>query len=343
MERKLVTIRTINSLSPIKGADKIEAAVVDGWEIVVGKAQFGVGENVVMVEVDSFLPIDERYEFLRKSCLRTQDGKEGYRIRTVKLKGQISQGLIFPLSQFPELALPENEGKTLDEILNVVKWEPPVPAHLAGLVKGNFPSFIKKTDQERIQNLPDYFDGRFKNQLFEVSVKMDGSSCSIYFNNGDFGVCSRNLDLKEDENNTFWKVANRLGLRGSMTKAGSNVALQGELVGEGIQSNHDKLKGQDLYVFDIWDIAKQRHMTSQERLTYLKLLNPNIKHVPVITTLPVFDAYPTMQELIASSGAGMTPNGNVREGLVFKSVEPSRNGDIISFKCINPSYLLSGD
>jgi len=339
MERKLVTFRTIKAITPIEGADQIEAIQIDGWQVVSQKGIHQVGHTVLYFEVDSFLPIEPRYEFLRKGCLRKQDGVEGFRLKTIKLRGAISQGLIMPLSDFPKLSAPENEFKeSLDEILGVVKWEPPIPAHLAGMVKGNFPGCIKKTDQERIQNLPEYFDGRFKGKLFEVSVKMDGSSCTIYYNNGDFGVCSRNLDLKEDETNTFWKVAKRLGLRAAMESKGKNVAIQGELAGEGVQDNRDKLKGQDLFVFDVWDIDEQRHMTSMERADYLTGFN--IKHVPVVGIYPVFDICPTMEIMISYSGAEKTPNGNIREGLVFKSVEPDRNGSIISFKVINPLYLL---
>ena len=234
-------------------------------------------------------------------------------------------------------------GLDLTKVLGVVKWEPPVPAHLAGLAKGNFPGFIKKTDQERIQNLPEYFDGRFRGKLFEVSVKLDGSSCTVYYKDeafGDetFGVCSRNLDLKEDDTNTFWRVAKKLGLRDAMTAKGRSVAIQGELIGEGIQGNRDKVFGQELYVFDIWDIDQQRHLTHQERMEYLKGMD--INHVPVLGCFPVFDQYPSMKEMIEYSGAGKSLNSPLREGLVFKSLDLDRNGGTTSFKIINPLYLL---
>jgi hypothetical protein len=77
MERKLVTIRTVGDLTPIEGADLIQTAHVDGWSIVVKKGEFHAEEDILMFEVDSFLPIDDRYEFLRKGCLKVQEGKEG--------------------------------------------------------------------------------------------------------------------------------------------------------------------------------------------------------------------------------------------------------------------------
>ena len=348
MERKLVTVRVINALTVIENADSIEAAQIDGWQVVVKKGEFAVNQKIVFFEVDSFLPIDARYEFLRKNRLRRQDGVEGFRLRTVKLRGAISQGLVLPLYLFPELLAPSvsmerhlNQDEAIDyaDLLGVVKWEPPVAAHLAGMAKGNFPSRIRKTDQERIQNLPYYFDGRFNGVPFEGSIKLDGSSCTVYFDAGTFGVCSRNLDLKEDETNSFWKAVNALGLREYMTQLDRNVAIQAELIGEGIQGNKEGLHGQELRVFDIWDIDLQRHLTAMERYDYLASV-PTIKHVPVLGQfINIFDICPTMQDMVAYSGNGPSLNAQIREGVVFKSTLPIR-GEIVSFKVINPQFLL---
>lgn len=99
MERKLASIRRISDIQPIEGADMIELAIVDGWKVVVAKnVGHKVGDMVVYCEIDSFLPIREEFEFLRKSSFKKMGDQEGFRLRTSKLRGQISNGLILPLS-----------------------------------------------------------------------------------------------------------------------------------------------------------------------------------------------------------------------------------------------------
>lgn len=153
MERKLASIRIIKDIRPIEGADNIELATVDGWNVVVAKnVGHKVGDYVIYCEVDSFLPIREEFEFLRKSSYKKMGEREGFRLRTAKLRGQISQGLILPLNVLMKMGpfmFEFDEGVDVTEVLGIVKYEPPIPAELAGKVKGGFPSFIPKTDEER--------------------------------------------------------------------------------------------------------------------------------------------------------------------------------------------------
>jgi RNA ligase (TIGR02306 family) len=355
MERKLASIQRILALDPIEGADRIEVATIQGWKVVVQKGLHKVSDLVAYFEIDSWVPT-EVAPFLTKVGQepREYEGVRGERLRTVKLKGQVSQGIILPLSDFANLPLPpydflmgkwNQEGLDITEQLGVIKYEPPIPACLAGQVKGMFPSFIRKTDQERIQTLPEFFE-EYKDMGFEVTIKLDGSSMTVYHRNGDTGVCSRNLDLKEDQNNSFWKIVNRLNLVELLNHLGLNVAIQGELIGEGIQGNHEKLKGQELFVFDIWDIDAHRYMTRQERqdvLQALEALLPKGEHiysVPVVhEDMKVFQTYPTMETILVFAGAGPSLNAQIREGLVFKSTSLV-NGETVSFKVINNKYLL---
>jgi len=235
MERKLSTIRRISEITPIDGADKIELVTIDGWKVVVAKdVGHKVGDLVVYCEIDSFLPIREEFEFLRKSSYKKMsDGKEGFRLKTIRLKNTLSQGLVLPISvlDFGEMV---SEGQDVTERLGIVKYEPPIPAELSGKVKGLFPSFLRKTDEERVQNLQsDYED--LKTQKFYVTEKLDGSSATFYYKDGQFGVCSRNLELLETEDNTYWKVARQLDLENKLSTLKLNISLQGELIGEGIR------------------------------------------------------------------------------------------------------------
>lgn len=348
--RKLASIRRIIEIKPIEGADAIEAVRVDGWWVVSKKNEFQVGDLCVYFEIDSFLPVRPEFEFLRKSCFRsTKHLGDGFRLKTVKLRGQISQGLALPLNAVSdplmkysnlEHATPA-EGQDVTEWLGVKKWEMPIPAQLAGQIKGSFPSFIRKTDQERIQNCYDEFSKKYKTMWFEASLKLDGSSMTVYWNNGNFGVCSRNLELKETEGNTFWKVATKYDFKSVLEKYGKNIALQGELMGPGIQGNRENFSDHDFFLYDIWDIDNQKYFSQYERLCiYLELLNlaPEtfMKHVPVITLTQgpqIFDF--SLDEILCLANT-KSINHQIAEGLVFKAVDGS-----VSFKAINQKFLLN--
>ena len=350
MKRKLATIRKVNEIIPIEGADMIELAMVDGWQCVVKKGEFKPGDLGIYFEIDSYLPIENRYEFLRKSSykkipdqLQGQRG-EGFRLKTVKLRGQLSQGLILPISLFPEIKT-STVGSDVTELLDVELYEPPVPASLAGQVRGKIPGFIKKTDEERIQNLPQYFTD-LQDMAFECTEKIDGSSMTVYYTGDDQGVCSRNLNLKEDEINTLWKITNELQLHALLKELDKKLALQGEVAGEGIQKNPLKIKGQQFFLFNIWNIEKQQHLTPEERMEIFQFLEKKvpIKHVPIISPqIKIFQEYKTMRELLDYAVGHSLLNKNVqREGIVLKSLE-SIGREIISFKVISNQYLLKHD
>lgn len=385
IERKLATIRKISAIDPIPDADAIEVATVDGWKIVVKKGEYQVDDLVVYVEIDSFIPT-ELAPFLSKGKEpREYNGVKGERLRTVKLRGQISQGLILPLFGYQTVNVAERtvenhpgliekfatyenvanrpypvwieniteeefyimpDGRCdsfiyeidLSERLGIQKYEAPIPACLAGTVRGNFPSFIPKTDQERIQNLSKKFE-LFKQYIWEITEKLDGSSCTFYFNNGDFGVCSRNLDLKEDYNNTFWKMAAKYDVETNMEKYGKNLAIQGEIIGEGIQGNPYKIQGQRFFVFDIYDIDNGVYYQALERKLICGLME--LEHVPtIIPGYKLPEEFSVDNVLQMAEDKSKLNEKTEREGIVFKCIE---NPDL-SFKAISNRFLLkSGD
>lgn len=334
MMRKLATLRRVADVQPIPGADKIELAKIDGWQCVVKKGELKPGSLALYCEIDSFLPAnDERFAFLSKDFRNDHEGRRGARLRTIKLRGMLSQGLALGLEQFPELAH-ANEGEDLTDALGIVKWEPPMPAQLSGVARGSFPAFLRKTDQERIQNVPHYLDDAGN---YEVTIKLDGSSMTAYHYEGNGGVCSRNLDLVETEGNTFWSVARTYGLPMRLAKLCEEmnipgIAIQGELMGPNIQGNRERLGTHDLFVFDVLFPGEQRYATPGERYDICRLLG--LKHVPVVsyeTTLPV-----SVEEALSlAEGRSLNPDVT-REGVVFKRLDGCR-----SFKAIANSYLLS--
>ena len=161
--RKLATVRTVAEIRPIKGADMIVLAVVDGWKCVVKKDEFEAGDTAVYCEIDSFLPVRSEFEFLRKSSFKRMEDKEGFRLRTVKLRGQISQGLLLPITV---LDRDVKIGEDVTEELGIEKYEAPIPTCLSGQVVGPFPATVKKTDEERIQNLATDFASYKERQNF---------------------------------------------------------------------------------------------------------------------------------------------------------------------------------
>jgi hypothetical protein len=359
--RKLSSIRRISDIQPIEGADMIELAIVDGWKVVVAKnVGHKVGDMVVYCEIDSFLPIKDEFEFLRKSSFKKMGDQEGFRLKTIKLRGQVSQGLILPLSVFEgygyrvsENLLNENPalepnrsvistsdmielviGNDVTEVLGIVKYEPPIPAELAGKVKGLFPSFIRKTDEERIQNLSDQYD-ELKKHTYYVTEKLDGSSATFYYKDGVFGVCSRNLELLETEGNTFWKVARELDLENKLKDYGVNISVQGELIGESVQGNPYKIKGQTVRFFNVFDIDNQEYYGLPNFLRTLDVLG--LESVPVIDR--EFLLPESVDELLTYSDKKSELNPNFdREGVVIRSLDRT-----ISFKVISNKFLLKND
>lgn len=332
--RKLASIRTIENIRPIEGADKIELASIGGWNVVVAKeVGHKVGDWVVYCEIDCFLPIREEFEFLRKSSYKKMGNQEGFRLKTIKLRNEVSQGLILPFRILP-LGDTFHEGQDVSEILGIVKYEQPVPAELAGKVKGLFPSFIPKTDELRIQNLSFEFE-EWKiqsNNKFYVTEKLDGSSATYYIKNGEFGVCSRNLDLLETEGNTFWKVARHLELEQKMASLGRNISFQGELIGEGIQGNPYSIKGQTVYFFNIFDIDKFARVGVNEFISTMESLD--LSYVPFLEMN--FLLPNTIEEILEYAEDKSVLNLKVeREGIVVRSYDMK-----ISFKAISNKFLL---
>lgn len=375
--RKLATIRKIVDLQPIPDADAIEVATVDNWKVVVKKGEFQLFDLVIYLEVDSWVPT-ELAPFLSKGQdPREYNGVKGERLRTVKLRGQISQGLILPLwgadmliqkfatfsnvANRPYPVWIENltddgwyvmpDGRCVEsalfeidltEPLGVQKYEPPVSAQLSGIVKGTFPSYIPKTDEERIQNLTKEYPVLQKLR-YEVTEKVEGSSMTVGLigdedGNIEFIVCSRNLMLKETEDNTLWKLARKYDIERLLREIApiGNIVVQGELVGEGIQGNHYGIKGHEFYVFRIYNInigAFYPTDICRSICTAMKL-----KYTPVVSdNLSIADM--TIDDILkmADGKSAINPT-KLREGLVFKRADGE--GAQEHFKAVSNQYLL---
>lgn len=334
--RKLASIRTISKVDPIKDADAIDVATIDGWRTVIKKGEFKSGDTIVFCETDSWIPHDLAPFLSRGREPREYQGIRGERLRTMKLRGVLSQGLVLPVSVLPSGTY--EIGQDVSELLNIVKWEPEIPACLYGLIRGNFPDFAFKTDETRIQNcyedLKDYLSTEWV-----VEEKLDGSSCSVIYYNGDQHVCSRNLSLKlEDDNNSFVSTVKRNGLLDAMAAYGRNIQISGELIGTGIQGNPYGIRGQELFVFEVRDLdtgSRIGYKHRNEILDELEKLGASVKRVPVVS-LGTFDHMTCDDILLFAEGKSVLNVNTEREGLVFKNIQ---NPDV-TFKAISNKFLL---
>lgn len=337
VERKLASVVRIADIQPIPGADAIEVATVKGWKVVVKKNEYKVDDMAVYYEIDSFLPVKPEFEFLRKSSFkRLSNGHEGFRLKTIKLRGQISQGL---LTKIPDGILNPQVGDDLTEALDIIKYEPPVPAQLAGKIKGVFPSFIPKTDEIRVQNFESEVGFSPVGERAYVTEKLDGTSFTCYFKDGEFGVCGRNWELTETDDNSLWRMAKMLDLKEKLTKHGKNIALQGELIGAGINGNLYKLQDHKLFFFTGYNIDQRRRMFFDE-LEWV-LFGLQLQMVPVVEKYGYI--IPKEGNLVDNmlkyaEGKSVLNMEVDREGVVIRGLEKE-----FSFKAISNSYLLNND
>ncbi|MFN8577798.1 MAG: RNA ligase (ATP) [Candidatus Sericytochromatia bacterium] len=338
--RNLATIQKIISIEPIENADSIEKVTVLGWNVVVKKNEFKLGELVVYIEIDSLLPELDIFEFLRN---------KKFIIKTVRLRGQISQGICFPLGILENFISSSEinnlkEGDEVTDIIGITKYEPPLPLNMGGNIKGLFPSFIPKTDETRAQVLPQIIERYTGTECF-ITEKVDGSSMTIYIKDGEFGVCSRNMEMTKDINNIFWATSEKLGLENKLKNLSKilnieDISVQGELIGNGMQGNKYKINGNKFLAFNIFDINSYKYIDFKEFFESCE--KSSIETVPLLDEKFILNH--SISELVELSKGNSKLNSQVkREGIVIRSIKEITNVEKIgrfSFKSINPEFLL---
>lgn len=326
MNTNLATIQKVTDIQPILNANAIEVATVMGWKCVVKKGEFKVGDLGVYISIDTIVPEIPVFEFMRKVH---------FRIRTIRLRKQLSQGLLLPLSSFATLT---NciEGQDVTEAVGVKKYEKPVPENMRGQIKGSFPSCVSRTDEIMIQSILPVLDEIQGKEVY-ITVKCDGTSATFIHNNGEVDVCSRNVALKETENNVYWKMYRKYA-----DKMEDGFAVQGEVVGEGIQKNRLGLKGHDFLVFNVYNIKSGKYLDYQEMLAFCNKYG--FKTVPLIQICP-FNF--TLEQLLEMA-KGKYESGKHREGIVIRPTVETYSPTIdqrygmagrMSFKVLNNDYL----
>lgn len=304
--RNLASIQKVLSVESIAGADKIELVHVLGWQCVVKKGAFKPGDIGCYIEIDSIVPDKPCFEFMK-------DRK--FRVRTIKLRGALSQGLFMPLSDLG-ISISEKlkEGADLTDIIGITKWEPPEDTGTVYQNKkpkslwwkivytipflkmfrkkcGNGASFpthlVPKTDETRLQAFSPDFLINYADLPIAVSQKMDGSSTTFILNKGKFSVASRNVWMIEKNDTNFWKVAIETNIAGAMKKlfGKRNICIQGEMCGPGIQGNKYKFDRLHYFMFGAFDSDKRTYFTPQELIDTFNALCLNGATIEIVPQL----------------------------------------------------------
>lgn len=424
--RHLVRLVRLTDVIPHSNADRMELAIIEGWQSCVPKGQYKKDDYVIFCEIDALLPIAHPYfGFLEERGGLKQVGEIVYsRVKTIKLRKELSQGVVVPVapSDLDELIRAGGEYGNLTEYFGVLKYEgskkksyqtadiiPTRFQRFVNWVRGPereylqlpWPSFLDKSEQPRVQNLFNAYGRALQaNETFEVSVKLDGSSMTAFRFTSDevsrCGVCSRNAELKQDD--IVWPlsvsvrnwIADLIGMNRRMfrirrfgvptfrrgikidddhfistyrklnlaerlntfaAKHGVNLAIQGELIGPGVEENFENVPHRIFCVYSVYllhDLLKggpphkllpaAARSVVQELISYsnegpVENGGVDICYIPVIHAAVSLPS--TIQDCLKYAEGPSAFKGKFREGVVFKSTTRD-----FSFKVISNAYLL---
>lgn len=364
--RKLASVQKIIDIKPIDGADAIECAYVLGWQVVIKKGDFKTGDPVVYVEIDSKLPDKPEFEFMRA---------RNFKVKTIKLRGCLSQGIIFPMDILPIAVYKEDDDvtdiigvkqydKDLDEvefgsssngnnskyknkyIKKLLRYKFFRDLLLPSENKEKFPSFISRTEELRIQNKPSLLND--KETEYIVTEKLDGTSLTIFMKRlprrwyqfatrYDFGVCSRNLRLPESDV-LYWCVAKKYRIH--------------ELLMDTIQTmpNVDFAAIQGEIIAP--KVQGNKYQVTEPQLYVFNFITNRGKHssgawekivrMYGMNWVPILDNHftmpDTMEELLKYAEGKSQLCDVEREGIVCRNYEKD-----ISFKVISNKFLLKNN
>lgn len=342
---QLATFETITEIIPIEGADRIELARVQAWQSVIRKGDYKAGDQVIFVPIDTVLTP----AVWNKHLWDKNDPTKPIRVRTVRMRGAVSQGLIFPRSLVSAQEIWDHmddptEDVSIAGMLGITKYEKQIHASLAGVAKGDFPShFVSKTDEDNLKSNTRAFAELKNCHLISLSLKLDGTSSTFIKElDGTFRVCSRNLELHDDAENVHWQMARKYNLQ-ELLKPGT--VIQGEIVGPKIQKNPMGLNAPELFCFNYKNLLSSKYIHADEHT--LDLIPTNLKWVPHIASLSqTAFQYETIESLQELANKQQYANGMAAEGIVLRGL--NAEGELVyseslhkmlSVKIINQNYV----
>lgn len=332
MKRKLASVQVIKKIESIPNAERIELATVLGWHLVIAKDKYQVGDKVVYFETDSCVPHTDVYSDLERT---------GYRVKTQKFMGQISQGYCMGIQA---LGLDENLDVDTDvtDLLGVTKYELPDEYNCAPYIIGYRPDYIHQSGEMRVQTLEEMVNV-YAGHRCVVTEKMDGTSSSFCVVDGEYKIFSHNSEVKVDGGSCYADVSIKLDIEKKLRTLNHNYALMGEICGPGICKNRYQFKEYEFFAFDIWDIDTHSMLPYKEFIRICDLLG-------VRTVFCLNDNYilPNNIDDLVEYSKGISLVRNIkREGIVIRLYDDAPDFDYIkfgmdrfSFKVINPEYSL---
>ena len=342
--RKLASIQRVWDIQPIENADRLELASVEGWKCVVNKGQFKKGDLCVYFEIDSFLPIRPEFEFLRSSSYKKTDIMgEGFKLRSMKFRGQISQGLALPLDAFPELSSELKVGQDVSEVIGVRKWEIEERATTGGNVIGTLTYDVPHTDETRVQASPELIKD-FAGLEYYISTKMDGSSHSISVDQDGVHICGHNYEYSSGSFYDFVKQKEYDKKIEEFAKTCNYMpfTMQGEFCAPGIQKNPLRLTKPEWFVFTVRVNGKRVGLKDMTAIC-AALDIPTVPIEEIDTDLP--SKYPTVEALLERADGNYSTGGR-KEGIVIRPTEPVYCELIsasLSMKVVSNKYLLKNE
>lgn len=336
--RTLARVVTIDDITPARNADRLELATIGGWQTVVGKGTYQPGDTVIYLEIDSLINVeDPRFASQLPDWLivqaKAREGVDGlrYRIKTARLRGNISQGMLLNMDALGEYHENYTPGTDVTEVLDIIKYEPPLP--VGGDMIGDYPhQFAVKSDSERIQNLTEVYD-EIKNHKWTATEKIDGTSITVIVDeNSTIRLAGRNWEL-DPENHAIWTVIDKQKILDSVP---TGHAVQGEFFGSKIQGNPLKFSGKGFAVFN--EFADGRALPRDQWSDWTR-----DKAVPTLN-IELPDTPAELIAMVDNMESTLSP-GHRAEGVVFHEM----NGHIIpelgrpNFKVISNTYLLKHD
>ena len=352
MSRKLASIQRIWKVEPIENADAIELVHVLGWQCVAKKDEFKEGDSCVYFEIDSFLPCTPEFEFLRANSYKINPILgEGYRLRTKRMRGALSQGLVLPIETFDVLIDAVVEiGDDVTDILGVREWIEEERATTGGTTIGGRPDGVPKTEENRLQSIPELLE-LFRDKKYYITSKCDGSSHSVFIDADEkFHVTGHNYEYKDDGTSSFYEYVKkndieskiRVWKRDQKDKI-KTICVQGEWCGAGIQKNRLKLQQPKWFVFTLIINGERCGL---DRLNQF-CQETDIDMVPLEETgINLPEKYPDIDALLKRAEIKY-PCGSNGEGIVIRTVIPEKcmltDSGYLSMKVINNKYLLKNE
>ncbi len=295
----LATIQRVKDVRNLLNSDMLDIVTILGWNVVTKRGEFVNDGLAVYCCIDSILPETPTFEFLRN---------KNFRIKPIRLRGQESAGIAFPLSILPEGDYVE--GQDVTEIVGVRKFIKPIPPELSGKVVGNFPGFLHMTDEKNLRSYPFALEELY-GRPFYITRKEDG---------GEFGVCSRTLQLEPSETNGFWRMARKYDIEAKLKEyfPDQDVCLQGEVMGPGVNGNQLRLTEMDFRFFNLYNI------NNRQSYGYHVLMDfATCTKIPMVPVVQVGSAFSyTIEELVSLADKQIYPEGNHAEGIVVRATEP---------------------